>query len=72
MLLDRQNYNKTVAKRINQKYFIKPKIRPNWWFEQISSNSNLHYSIWNPMVQTETSTNFESNAKRINQFGSKT
>ena len=28
MLLDRQNYNKTVAKRINQKYFIKLKLDP--------------------------------------------
>lgn len=29
MLLDRQNNNKTVPKRINQKYFIKLKIQPN-------------------------------------------
>ena len=33
--MDRQNHNKTVAKRINQKYFIKLKLEPKQCLKHI-------------------------------------
>ena len=44
MLLDEQNNNKTVAKRINQKSILEFKLEPKWCLKHISTNSNLNYS----------------------------